>query len=101
MDVPAQRWRPSSRCFVGEPKPWEYPNPEQVRKVGENGGISLQGHIYFVSRAFIGENVQLQVLENTVLVWFCRTLIREFDLQTGKSNFIDYGQFDRVRSTGF
>jgi transposase InsO family protein len=101
MEVPAQRWRPSSRCFIAEPKAWEYPNPEQVRKVRENGGICLQGHTYFVSRAFIGQHVQLQVLENTVLVWFCRTLIREFDLETGKSNFIDYGQLDRVRSRGF
>jgi transposase InsO family protein len=100
MEVPAQHWTPSTRVFVAEPKPWQYPNPEHVRKVRENGGISWNGRSYFVSRAFIGENVQLQLLENTVLVWFCQTLIREFDLLSGQSNFIDLGQFDKARTHG-
>jgi transposase InsO family protein len=101
MEVPSKRWKSSSRSFNAKPKPWEYPDPKQVKKVRQNGGIGLGGHTYFVSRAFIGENVQLQVLQDTVLVWFCRTLVREFDLRTGKSHFIDYGQFDQVRSRGF
>ena len=100
MDVPARHWAPSTRCFQQTPKNWDYAEPALVRKVRENGGVSLRGQTYFVSRAFIGENVQLQFLENSVLVWFCRTLVREFDLQTRTSQPIDFGQFDRARSTG-
>lgn len=100
MDVPAQHWRPSSRRFELPPKAWDYADPQRVRKVRENGGISLAGHSYFVSRALIGEAVQLQLLGERVLVWFCRTLVREFDLTTGESSRVDFGQIDRVRIQG-
>ena len=78
----------------------DYPDPAQVRTVPENGGIRLQGRDYFVSRALIGERVQLQWLEDRVLVFFCNTVVREFDLHTGASYGIDYGQMDRVRAQG-
>jgi hypothetical protein len=100
MDVPAQHWTPSPRCFLQRPKAWDYPEPLHVCKVRENAGIWTQGHWYFISRAFIGENVQLQFLENTVLVWFCRTLIRELNLKTRTSSAVDFGQFDRARTQG-
>ena len=100
MDVPARRWKPSLRAFQQEHQAWEYPDPAQVRKVRENGGVSLRGQSYFVSRAFIGENVQLQFLEHRVVVWFCRTLVREFDLQTGTSHPIQEQQMQRARTHG-
>jgi transposase InsO family protein len=100
MDVPAQHWEPSRRAFQQQQKLWEYPDPVHVRKVRENGGVSLRGQSYFVSRAFIGENVQLQLLENRVVVWFCRTLVREFDLQTGTSHPIPEQPMQRARTHG-
>ncbi len=100
MDVPAQHWKPSSRCFRQTPQAWDYPDPQQVRRVRQNGGIGLGGQTYFVGRAFVGENVQLQLLDDRVLVWFCNTLIREFNLKTRTSSIIDYGQFDRARTRG-
>lgn len=100
MDVPARRWKPSLRAFQQEHPAWQYPDPAQVRKVRENGGVSLRGQSYFVSRAFIGENVQLQFLEHRVVVWFCRTLVREFDLQTGTSHPIQEQQMQRARTHG-
>jgi len=99
MDVPAQHWKPSPRVFQ-EQTVWEYPDPSNVRKVRENGGVSLRGQSYFVSRAFIGENVQLEFLENRVIVWFYRTLVREFDLQTGTSHPVQYEQMQRARTQG-
>ena len=63
MAVPAHRWRPSPRAFQ-EPTACEYSDPSNVRKVRENGGVSLRGQSYFVSRAFIGENVQLEFLKD-------------------------------------
>jgi transposase InsO family protein len=100
MDVPAQHWAPSARTYLEDPKVWDYPEPADVRKVRENGGISLKGSSYFIGRAFIGEYVQLEFLEKTVLVWFCRTLVRELDMQTKTSYCLDYGQFDKARSQG-
>jgi len=100
MEVPAQCWRPSSRVFQEQPKPWEYPEPVHVRKVGENGAISLQGQSYFVSRALIGKNVQLEFLEKRAIVWFYRTLVREFDLDSRTSYSVDDGQIQRARTQG-
>jgi len=100
MDVPAQRWRPSARRFEPEPKVWDYADPLWVRKVRASGGISVAGQDYFVSRALIGEAVQLQLLDERVLVWFCRTLVREFNLRTKESSLVDFGQIDRARVQG-
>ena len=100
MDVPAQHWQPSSRPFQPEPRLWDYPDAANVREVRQNGGISLQSRIYFVGRALIGESVQLQWVEDRILVYFCNTIVREFDLQTGSSHAVNYGQLDRVRTQG-
>lgn len=100
MDVPAQHWKPSPRTFQPQQQPWEYPDPINVRRVRENGGVSLRGQSYFVSRALIGQNVQLEYLKNRLLVWFCRTLVREFDLQTGLSYAVQDQQMQRARTQG-
>jgi len=100
MDVPAQHWEPSRRPFQQEQKLWEYSDPVHVRKVRENGGVSFQGQSYFVSRALIGENVQMEFFEQRAVVWFCRTLVREFDLQTGASHPIQEQQMQRARTHG-
>ena len=100
MDVPAQHWKPSLRAFQPQQQPWEYPDPINVRKVRENGGVSLRGQSYFVSRALIGQNVQLEYLKNRLLVWFCRTLVREFDLQSGRSYAVQDQPMQRARTQG-
>lgn len=100
MDLPARRWQPSSRAFLEKHEPWDYPDPVNVRKVRENGGVSLRGQSYFISRAFIGENVQLEFLEERVIVWFCRTLVREFDLLTGTSHAVADQPLQHARTHG-
>ena len=100
MDVPAQHWEPSRRAFQQEHKLWEYPDPAHVRKVRENGGVSFRGQSYFVSRALIGENVQIEFFEQRALVWFCRTLVREFDFQTGASYSVQDQNTQRARTQG-
>lgn len=100
MAVPAQRWQPSPRAFQEHPKPWEYPAPANVRKVQENGAVNIGGRRYVVSRAFIGQNVQLEFLDSRVLVWFRRTLIRELDLDSGESYAVDSQAMQRARSQG-
>jgi transposase InsO family protein len=98
MDVPAQHWTPSPRPFQPEPRPWDYDDPQNVRLVRQNGSIGLHGRCYFVSRAFIGHYVQLQLVEDRVVVYFCRTPVREFDLASGASRHFDFGQFRRART---
>jgi transposase InsO family protein len=98
MDVPAQHWSPSRRPFRGDPPPWEYTDPQNVRLVRQNGSIGLRGRCFFVSRALIGERVQLQFLQERVLVYFCQTPVREFDFQTGTSHHFDFGQFRHART---
>jgi hypothetical protein len=98
MDVPAQHWSPSTRRFESDPRPWEYQHPENVRLVRQNGSIGLGGRCYFVSRALIGERVQLEFLEDRAVVYFCRTPVREFNLETGSSHHFDFGQFRRART---
>jgi transposase InsO family protein len=100
MEVPASRWSPSARRFEAQPKPWEYPDPPRVHRVGPNGGLSLRGRFYFVSRALIGEPVQLEFAENRILVWFCRTLVRELDVAEGTSHAVDSAELQRARLVG-
>lgn len=100
MDVPAQHWKPSQRPFQSSPKTWEYADPAQVRRIGHNGGIWLGKRVFFVGRALIGENVQMETVDDRVLIWFCRTLVREFNLSSGASSVSDMGQFDRARTQG-
>jgi transposase InsO family protein len=98
MDVPAQHWSPSARRFEPDPRPWDYADPANVRLVRQNGSIALGGGCYFVSRALIGEHVRLQFLDDRVVVYFCRTPVREFDLETGSSHHVDFGQLRAARS---
>jgi transposase InsO family protein len=98
MDVPAQHWSPSTRLFQRHPPPWNYEHPENVRLVRQNGSIGLGGRCYFVSRALIGERVQLTFLDDRVVVYFCRTPVRQFELESGSSHHFDFGQFRRART---
>ena len=100
MKRPIQRWTPSPRAFQEHRPPWEYADPPNVRKVRENGGVSLGNRSYFISRALIGQNVQMEFLEDRVFVWFCRTLVREFDLKTGASHAGSNQQIQRARTHG-
>lgn len=101
MQVPAQHWHASERRYAAPAGSWEYASGAEVRKVRENGGVSWEGRSYFISRALIGEYVQLQPLEDRMIVLFCRTVVREFDLQGGTSWGVDLGQGQRVRREGF
>ena len=101
METPAEHWAPSPRRYPWPAAAWEYPAGALVRKVRENGGVSVNGRSYFVSRALIGENVQLEALEDRLVVLFCRTAVREFDLRSGESHSIDLGQARRLRKEGW
>lgn len=60
MDVPASRYRPSSRSYPEALAPLEYLEDDVVRKVGPAGYISWGDERYQVGRAFTGEQVALR-----------------------------------------
>jgi hypothetical protein len=54
-------------------------------KVGSPGTLDAYGIRWKIARALGGERVQLQRVSQRVLVYYCRTLIRELDLQSRAS----------------
>ena len=85
LKVPRERYRPSSRAFCVEPKPWSYPTDWTVAKINSQGSIGYGGKRFFVSRALGNEVVAIQRVENTLLVRFRQMYVREIDLESGES----------------
>jgi hypothetical protein len=89
MATPASRWRPSPRHYEPNPPAWEYPTGSQVLKVDSCGKITLHRQHWVISKALCGERVQLVTVEQRVLVYYCRTLIRELNLASQRSTIVD------------
>ena len=89
MQTPAQVWRPSTRAYDPNPPAWDYGPVAEVRKVAPDGDIWLGNRGWFINRALIGETVQLKRVEQRVLIFFCKTLVREIDLASGQSTAVD------------
>jgi transposase InsO family protein len=89
METPAQHWNPSAKRYDPRPPEWEYPEGSYVLKVDSDGKIKLHRQHYVISRALIGERVQLVTLEQRVLVYYCRALVRELDLDQHRSTIVD------------
>jgi len=80
MQTPATIWHSSVRRYDPHPRPWEYPAGSKVLKVGHGGMLDAYGTRWKIAKALIGERVQLERVGDRVLVYYCRTLIRELDL---------------------
>jgi len=85
MQTPATVWRRSERRYDPHPARWEYPAGAHVLKVGSQGTLDAYGIRWKIARALGGEWVHLQRVGQRVLVFYCRTLIRELDLQSRAS----------------
>ena len=90
LETPASRWRPSARRYDPNPPAWEYPAGSRVLKVDSDGKIKLHREHWVVSRALKGERVRLVTIEQRVLVYYCRTLVRELDLSSQRSTIVDH-----------
>ena len=44
-----------------------------------------------VSKSFSGERVRLERIEQRVLVYYCRTLLRELNLDNPRSTAVEHG----------
>lgn len=89
MLTPVTRWRRSERRYDPNPPQWEYPSGSWVLKIDSDGKIKLKGEHWLISRALCGERVQLVTLEQRVLVYYCRTLVRELDLSNQRSTIVE------------
>lgn len=85
MKTPASVWKKSGRRYDPNPPRWEYPPGAKVLKLDGRGKMDAYGIRWAISRALRGERVQLERVGSRVLVYFCRTLIRELDLENRHS----------------
>ena len=89
MRTPATVWSKSVRAYQPHPPAWEYPSGSQLKKIAAQGQIFLQGRRWEISRALAGEWVQLERIEHRVLVYYCRSLVRELDLLEHQSTALN------------
>jgi hypothetical protein len=83
MATPACRWRRSERNFQREPAEWEYPASMQVMRLAGEGQLWWNGRRWEISNALRRQSVGLQRMGDRVIVYFCRTPVRELDIRTG------------------
>jgi transposase InsO family protein len=89
MRTPAAVWSKSTRPYQAHPPPWEYEVGADVRKLSTQGQLQRTGRRWDISRALAGEWVQLIRIEERILVYYCRSLVRELDLLTQRSTAVD------------
>lgn len=85
MKTPATVWKPSARKYQPRTRAWEYEMGAEVRKLADQGQLRVAGRRWEISRALAGEWVKLVRLEQRILVYYCRSLVRELDLRLGRS----------------
>jgi transposase InsO family protein len=89
MDTPAQRWQKSERRYDPHPPHWQYPAGSWVRKVDSSGKLRLKDRHWKIGGALIGEWVRLEQVGERILVYYCRTLVRELDLSSQRSTAVE------------
>jgi transposase InsO family protein len=89
MKTPAAVWSKSARPYQPHPPAWEYEAGAEVRQISTQGHLSAAGRRWEISRALVGERVQLIRLDERILVYYCRSLVRELDQVTQRSTAVD------------
>lgn len=90
MAVPASRYLSSKRCYNPAPKPPEYPSHSTVVKVDHHGRFRYRGLRLPASEALADELIRIEELEQTAVIFYRNTAIREFSLATGQSSQFTY-----------
>jgi transposase InsO family protein len=86
MDVPTNRYQPSSKPFNAEPPDNQYPDYLTVTRLNEQGSLTLRGKRYFVAKPLANERVAYQEVAGKLLVQYRHTYVREIDLATGTTH---------------
>ena len=90
MRTPASCWRKSPRKYDPQPPPWQYREGALLAKVGSQGQIWAERRRWEISYALVGRWVELVKVEDRVLVYHCRTVIRELDLVSQCSTAVEH-----------
>jgi transposase InsO family protein len=89
--TPADYWQPSARQFQPHPKQYEYGADAKLCHVREHGQITVFGRAFTAPQALAGEYLAAEHVEgDRYAVRYRRTLIRELDLQTGRSTALPF-----------
>ncbi len=88
LNVPAHRYRPSSRAYQPQPAAWEYPEGAEVHTLNSQGSLELPGTRLFVCHALAGEPVWCQRFQDRMLITYRHMHIREIDLATGRTTAV-------------
>jgi transposase InsO family protein len=94
MRTPGSVWSKSNRCYDANPSAWEYEPGSEVLKVAAQGHIRIDGLRWEISRSLAGEWVQLIRVESKILVYYCRSLVRELDPPNRQSTAVDWRLID-------
>ena len=89
MKTPASVWKKSERQYDPNPPQWEYPPGAKVLKLDGKGKMDAYGIRWAISRALCGQKVHLERVGQRVQVYYCRTLIRELNLEDQNSAAIE------------
>lgn len=74
---------------MAQPPAWEYEPGTEVCRLSAEGRLALQGQVWKIARAWAGEWVQIVRVEQRVLVYYCRSLVRELDRINQRSTMLD------------
>lgn len=88
MKTPASVWRKSERRYDPQPARWEYAPGSKVLKLDGQGKMDAYGIRWTISGALRGDWVKLERIGQRVLVYYCRTLIRELNLENQSSTSV-------------
>jgi transposase InsO family protein len=80
MQTPATRWVPSPRRYDPDPPPWRYPQDAEVKQLGSQGQLKLEGQRWEISKALARERIRLVRLPGRILVYYCNSLLKEIDV---------------------
>ena len=89
MRTPASVWSESARRYRPNPPVWEYEAGAEVRRLTAQGRLRCAGRNWEISRALAGEWAQLIRVEERILVYYCRSLVRELDPHRECSTAVD------------
>jgi len=89
MKTPGSVWHRSQRPYQANPPAWEYESGADVRRLSTHGQLYVQGRRWEISRALARQWVQLIRVEERILVYYCRSLVRELDPPRQRSTAVD------------
>ncbi len=89
MKTPGSLWHRSERRYQVNPPAWEYASGAEVHRLGSQGQLHVQGRRWEISKALAQQCVQLIRVEERILVYYCRSLVRELDPPRQRSTAVD------------